>query len=140
MAEDGWDRDLKLGVPEMDAEHGLQIGLVNALEDAVAAGRERELADGILERLLDYTRVHFLAEEMMMRLEGYPPFEAHLEEHDDLVRQLDSIRSVYAEGDRAITLEAVHTLRSWLAGHIRTQDRAFARFLAARGPAAGVPV
>src|SRR5512143_2945643 len=126
MPDDHWDRDLTLGVPEMDVEHGLQIGLVNALEDAVAAGRERELADGILERLLDYTRVHFLAEELMMRLEGFPEFAEHAEEHDDLARQLDSIRAVYAAGDRAITLEAVHTLRSWLAGHIRTHDRAFA--------------
>ena len=138
MAEDGWDRNLTLGVPEMDVEHGLQIGLINALEDAVAAGRERELADGILERLHDFTRVHFLAEELMMRLDGYPACEAHIEEHDDLVRQLESLRAVYAAGDRAVTLEAVHTLRAWLAGHVRTHDRAFARFTAARGPAAHV--
>jgi hemerythrin len=136
---EGWDRDLTLGVPEMDVEHGLQISLVNALEDAVASGRERELGDGILDRLLDYTRVHFLAEELMMRLEGFPAFEAHIEEHDDLVRQFESIRAVYAEGDRPVTLEAVHALRKWLAGHVRTYDRAFARFLAARGPAGHVP-
>jgi len=139
MPDGRWDRDLTLGVPEMDVEHGLQVGLVNALEDAVASGKERDLGDGILERLLDYTRVHFLAEEMMMRLERFPAFEAHVEEHDDLVRQLESTRAVYAAGDRAITLEAVHTLRTWLAGHIRTQDRAFARFIAARGPAAHLP-
>lgn len=139
MAEDGWERDLTLRVPEMDVEHGLQIGLVNALEDAVAAGRERELADGILERLHDYTRVHFLAEELMMRLDGFPGYEAHVEEHDDLVKQLESIRAVYAAGDRSVTLEAVHTLRTWLSGHVRTQDRAFARFIAARGPASFVP-
>ena len=138
MGEEGWDRDLTLGVPEMDVEHGLQIGLVNALEDAVASGRERELGDGILEHLLDFTRVHFLAEELMMRLEGFPAFEAHIEEHDDLVRQLESIRAVYAAGDRPVTLEAVHALRSWLAVHVRTYDRAFANFLAARGPASHV--
>jgi hemerythrin len=132
MATERWDLELSLGVPEMDAEHGLQVGLVNALEDAVAAGREREMADGILERLLDYTRVHFLAEELMMRLEGFPAFEAHIEEHDDLVRQLDAVRTAYRAGDRAITLETVHTLRTWLAGHVRTSDRAFARFLASR--------
>ncbi len=139
MPDGRWDRDLMLGVPEMDVEHGLQIELVNALEGAVAAGREREVGDRILERLLEYTRVHFLAEELMMRLEGFPAFEAHIEEHDDLVRQLDSIRALYAAGDRPVTLEAVHTMRTWLAGHIQTHDRVFARFLATRGPTAHVP-
>jgi len=131
--------DVTLGVPEIDAQHAIQIRLVDALEGAVAAGRERETADGILERLLEYTRVHFLAEELMMRLESYPGYEAHVEEHGDLERQLESLRSDYGKGDRTVTLETVHTLRNWVAGHVETHDRAFARFLASRGPAARVP-
>jgi len=132
-------RDLTLGVPEIDTEHGLQLRLVDALEGAVAEGREREMADGILEQLLEYTRVHFLAEELMMRIEGYPGYEAHVEEHGDLERQLESLRSDYGRGDRTVTLETVHTLRNWVAGHVEMHDRAFTRFLASRGPASHVP-
>jgi hemerythrin len=139
MTERDWKRDLKLGVPEIDAEHGLQIGLVDALEDAVAQGRERELADGILEKLLDFTNVHFLAEELMMRLHEYPQYEAHIAEHDRLVRELEDLRRSYRAGDRGVTLEVIHQLRSWLRGHIETKDLAFARFLTGRGESAGLP-
>ena len=133
MSEQDWKSGLKLGVPEIDAEHGLQIGLVDALEDAVAQGRERELADGILEKLLDFTNVHFLAEELMMRLREYPQYEAHVAEHDHLVRELEDLRRSYRAGDRGVTLEVIHQLRSWLRGHIETKDLAFARFLARPG-------
>ncbi len=126
------DRDLHLNIPSIDAEHALQIGLVEALGRAIAEGKSREVADEILEKLLDYTRVHFLAEELMMRMEGYPGYEAHHSEHGELLTELQKMRAAYGRGDHPRMADAVEGLRSWLAGHIRTQDRAFAAFLSAR--------
>lgn len=126
------DRDLRLDVPALDLEHALQIDLVEALGRAVAEGKSREVADEILEKLLDYTRVHFLAEELMMRMEGYPAYEAHLAEHGELLAELVKFRAAHDHEARPVTGDAVDGLRSWLAGHVRTQDRAFANFLAAR--------
>ncbi len=131
------DRDLRLDVPALDAEHALQIDLVEALGRAVAEGKSREVADEILEKLLDYTRVHFLAEELMMRMEGYPAYEAHLAEHAELLAELQRFRAAHDREAGSVTSDAVDGLRSWLGGHVRTQDRAFANFLSAR--AAGRP-
>lgn len=124
--------DLQLGIPSIDSEHALQIDLVEALGRAVSEGKSHEVADEILEKLLDLTRVHFLAEELMMRMEGYPGYEAHLAEHGELLAELLKLRSARERSDHPMTHVAVDGLRSWLAGHIRTQDRAFAAFLAAR--------
>ena len=126
------DGDLRLGVPSIDFEHGLQIDLVEALGRLVAEGKSREVAEEILEKLLDLTQVHFLAEELMMRMEGFPGYEAHLAEHGELLAELLKLRAGRRESDHPMTHVAVDGLRSWLAGHIRTQDRAFATFLAAR--------
>jgi hemerythrin len=126
------DRELRLDVPSIDAEHALQIDLVEALGRAAAEGKSREVAHEILEKLLDYTRVHFLAEELMMRMEGYPGYEAHHAEHGELLAELQKLRSAYESGALPMTLVAVEGLRSWLGGHVRTQDRAFANFLASR--------
>jgi len=126
------DGDLRLHVPSIDFEHGLQIDLVEALGRLVAEGKSREVADEILEKLLDLTQVHFLAEELMMRVEGFPGYEAHVAEHGELLAELLKLRAARREGDHPMTHVAVDGLRSWLAGHIRTQDRAFATFLAAR--------
>jgi hemerythrin len=124
--------DLRLGVPAIDAEHALQIDLVEALGRAVAEGKSREVADEILERLLDYTRVHFLAEELMMRMEGYPGYQAHHAEHGELLAELQKIRAAHETNAKPMEHNAVAGLRSWLGGHVRTQDRAFATFLATR--------
>jgi len=67
-----------------------------------------------------------------MRMEGYPGYEAHHGEHGELLAELQKLRSAYEGGALPMTLVAVEGLRSWLAGHVRTQDRAFANFLAAR--------
>jgi hemerythrin len=130
----GLDRDLRLDVPSIDAEHALQIDLIEALGRAVAEGRSGELANEILEKLLDYTRVHFLAEELMMRMEGYPGHGAHLAEHGELLAELQKLRAAHERSDGPVTRDGVEGLRSWLSGHVRTQDRAFANFLLARSP------
>ncbi len=126
------DGDLRLDVPSMDSEHALQIDLVEALGRSVAEGKSREVADEILEKLLDLTQVHFLAEELMMRMESYPGYEAHLAEHGELLVELRKLKAARSQPDHPMTREAVEGVRPWLAGHIRTQDRAFASFLAAR--------
>lgn len=126
------DRDIRLDVPAIDAEHALQVELVEAFGRAVAEGKSREVADEILDKLLDYTRVHFLAEELMMRMEGYPGYEAHHAEHGELLAEFQKLRAAYESGALPMTHVAVDGLRSWLSGHVRTQDRAFANFLASK--------
>jgi hemerythrin len=126
------DRDLRLDVPSIDAEHALQIELVEALGRAVAEGKSAEVANEILEKLLDYTRVHFLAEELMMRMASYPSYETHVAEHAELLLELQKLRAAHERNDNPATHDTVEGLRSWLLGHVRTQDRAFATFLASR--------
>ena len=50
------DGDLRLDVPSMDFEHALQIDLVEALGRSVAEGKSREVADEIVEKVLDPRR------------------------------------------------------------------------------------
>jgi hemerythrin-like metal-binding protein len=131
--------DFRLDVPSIDFEHGLQIDLVEALGRQVAEGKSREVAEEILEKLLDLTQVHFLGEELMMRMEGYPGYEGHLAEHGELLAELLKLKTVHRESTNPMTQAAVDGLRSWLTGHIRTQDRAFAAFLASRVGGAAIP-
>ena len=67
-----------------------------------------------------------------MRMEGYPGYEAHHGEHGELLSELQKIRAAYLRGAHPMTHDSVAGLRAWLAGHVRTQDRALANFLATR--------
>ncbi|HTP53073.1 MAG TPA: bacteriohemerythrin [Anaeromyxobacteraceae bacterium] len=128
MSQTDWDTDLRVGEQEMDVEHELQVGLVRALDGALGAG-SREEASRIFEQLLDYTRVHFAAEELMMRLHAYSGFGEHELEHSKLLDQLNEVRSAFEGGQVQPTKELVTALRHWLSEHIQTFDRGLALHL-----------
>ena len=119
---------LATGVPEMDFEHGLQIGLIEAFQSAVAGGGG-EAPGRILERLMDFTNAHFLAEQLMMRLHNYPDYEGHVQEHDRLVDALKTLQQHLASGALELSGQAAERLQEWLLGHLQSQDQALATFL-----------
>lgn len=119
-------QDIKLGVPEIDVEHELQIELVHAVRTALAAG-DVATAQAAIGRLDDVTNAHFLAEQLLMRLHAYPGYAAHVQEHDGLIEEL---RKLWRQPLEAGDAEAVaQRLELWLRAHIATADEAFASFL-----------
>jgi hemerythrin len=112
----------------MDGEHRVQVGLLSALRDAVTEGRAETEVNEILEQLVDYTKVHFMSEELLMRLYQYPHYEAHVAEHDRMVEQIEQARERHRVGDAATT----ETLDATLAGlieHIGRTDRTLGGYL-----------
>jgi hemerythrin len=133
MATQAWDDGMGTGVDSMDAEHRLQVSLVNALEELVRQRVEKPLVATTLERLVDFTNVHFLSEELMMRLYAYPQHDAHKFEHGRLLDQLQEARARLEAGDEAQALAAIAGLRKWLVEHIQSMDQAFAAWCAESG-------
>jgi hemerythrin len=128
-----WSEDLGTGVESMDAEHRLQVSLVNALEELLRKGGDQALATRTLAQLVDFSRVHFLSEELMMRLYAYPQHDAHKLEHGRLTDQVSDLQRRFEQGETQAALALADGLHRWLAGHIRTMDRAFAMWCASNG-------
>ena len=123
------------GLPEMEREHELQIALVDAFERAAGAN-ERIEAGKILEEMADLSEMHFLAEELVMRLHQYPAFEEHAAEHVRLIRDMNELLRQNAAGTLEITLELADRLRRMLTNHLRGTDHALAAFLRREAAAA----
>ena len=120
--------DIALGVPEMDTEHDLLLGLVRALEVAVVSA-PRPQVDALLQQLSEFASVHFTTEETMMRLYAYQEFGGHQLEHARLIDQIDRVRSEFAAGNVQPTKSLATALRHWFTDHVRTHDLALARFV-----------
>lgn len=127
---------LETGVVELDVEHQLQVRLLEALRAAVAAGRPRAEQQALLQQLADASDVHFMSEELLMRLHAWERYEQHTEEHRRLLEELAALRAVFDAGGAEAAAVAVEALQRWLAGHVRGMDRAFAEYVA-RGGLAG---
>ena len=119
-----------VGFEVIDGEHRIQVGLIDAMHDAVRQGRDRSEIDEILERLLDYSKVHFLSEQLLMRLHAYPDHEDHVQDHERMVEAMAELRRAHGEGRYELTLERMDALRRTLVAHIRTRDGLLGRHLA----------
>lgn len=137
MESGGELQGLRSGVPELDVEHQLQVRLVEALRRSLAAGQPRAQQLELLQQLEDASNVHFMSEELLMRLHAWERYEQHTEEHRRLLEDLRSLRGLFERGGEDGVSVALEQLQAWLAGHVRGMDRAFAEYVVRGGLQAG---
>jgi len=133
MSDSTWTDDLSLGVDAIDREHHLQVDLLDEVVTSLDAARPAAEVLEVLDRLIEYTNAHFLAEQLMMRLHGYPLYQAHVAEHDRLLAEVRALRDAVAGGDEATSRPVAATLRTWLTTHMRGMDRTYAEYAAQPG-------
>lgn len=122
-----WDESYSVGNEMIDAQHQHLFSLVNALGDEIT---EQAVKQVIME-LYKYTRIHFTAEERLMRAGAFPLLSEHKLLHDNLIDQLNTIsRQDFSKE------EAVFDLRkfvfTWLVNHILEEDMRYAAHLRMR--------
>jgi len=119
----------KVGEPSIDTEHDLQMQLLDSLGQALENGGDFSPVKYILEQFIEFSDMHFLSEQLVMRLHGYPAYETHLEAHTRLMKMVREIREVVFRGEKAPSIQLIHELRGWLIAHIATEDVAFGEYL-----------
>lgn len=124
--------ELNYDSASMDREHSGQLSLLNDLKAAVRSGAPDSLVYALLSELLDHTNLHFLSEQLAMRLHAYEAYESHLLEHERLVVEVQNLKRSLATGTATDKQSLIEALRSWLVVHIQTADKALAEYLSTR--------
>ena len=114
--------------PTLDGEHRVQAGLINALCDAVAAGKSADEVGLILKQLVDYSEVHFVSEELLMRLDSYDEFQEHVEDHVRMMDALQEMMRSHALGRSDLLPQLARANLDFLLAHIDTRDRRYANW------------
>jgi hemerythrin len=120
---------VRVGEKTIDAEHDLQMQLLDSLSAAMQKGGELSPMKYILEQFIEFSDMHFLSEQLVMRLHGYPGYEPHLEEHTRLMKKVREIRANLLQGESQPNVKLVQELRDWLIEHIAIEDAAFGSYL-----------
>ena len=129
-----WTDRLTVGVKGLDDDHRKLLGMMNEFDDGIAAGQDKEALGKILDRLVDYTQIHFHREEQMFALTGYEAALSHRQEHDDLTRQMVEVQRKYnASGGDILPGEVMSFLKKWLVHHILGSDRKYGPHLNSNG-------
>ncbi len=128
-----WNDSYSVKVYAMDAQHRRLFEIVRELYDAMRSGHGKDVAGGVLRRLIDYTVNHFAAEEKLMKENGYPALAAHCVEHRALEAKVVAFKKDFDTGSNTITPELMKFLQNWLTTHILSVDQKYSDFLNSRG-------
>lgn len=126
--------ELRYDPASMDREHAGQLNLLNDIKAAVRGGAPDSLIYALLDDLVKHTSLHFLSEQLAMKLHAYQAYESHFLEHQRLLMEVENLKRSLTAGSAMDKHGLVEALRDWLVVHIQTADRALAEYLSSRPP------
>ena len=125
MAEIVWSQRYELGVPFIDADHRVLVGLLNRVDAAAREGATDAEIGGILAALLDYTRYHFAREERAQAAAAYPDLKEHKAQHRRLTERVRKGYLGFLKAPEDVEVgDLLDFLTDWLLDHILLHDMA----------------
>ena len=120
MAYLHWTSDLETGIAVIDKQHRRIVDFINELNDTDGLN-ELATTNHVLDKLVEYTRVHFSSEEEMLKNMNYPYLKAHKRIHELFIKRVAEIQYRVRHGENVIQ-ELLPMLRNWLINHIKGED------------------
>ena len=128
-----WNHACSIGVKAMDDQHGVLMDTLNEVRLALVHGRARDEVSELLNRLIEFTRMHFSSEERLLEQHGYPGASAHRDEHQRLLRQVEEAALRTQQNDDVHMQSLLLFLREWYLKHVEELDHQYGAWLNERG-------
>jgi hemerythrin len=119
-----WQPANEIGIPIIDEQHRGVVSAINSLRYCIQSGNATTAYGSTMDLLNYYTRMHFQAEEQLMKEAGYPEVEEHMAHHVKLMEQFVAMTKKAANEDSADDLLVF--LKEWWLNHINNEDREYA--------------
>lgn len=113
----------------IDKEHQVQIGMLDAFCKLIEKNASQEKIQEMLSQLTEYSEVHFMSEQLLMRMYAFPDYEDHVQDHEAMIEHLNQIKDSYLSEQKPVVLETANEMRQFLTTHIGTRDHAFSNYL-----------
>ena len=128
-----WNHECIVGVKAMDDQHGIIMDTMNELRQMIVQGRERRVICDQLDRLIEFTQMHFMSEEQLLEQQCFPGFQEHCVAHGRLMSQIQAAAE-HAKHSEDVEIQALfHFLRVWYMEHIEGLDQQYGSWLNERG-------
>lgn len=128
-----WSDQYATNIRQIDNQHKRLVELVNELHEAMRLGKANEILGKILDGLIEYTKVHFSTEELLMKQHAYPEMPFHKVKHDDLVKQVLDLQNKMKSGQPVMSVPVMNFLKDWLTKHILEVDKKLGGYLVKKG-------
>ncbi|MDO8959834.1 MAG: bacteriohemerythrin [Rhodocyclaceae bacterium] len=115
-----WTDSLLTGIDEIDQQHQTLFTCLERLEKTVSFEERWSAVHFALDEVENFTRIHFVVEEALLRLHAYPLLAAHILEHRLFISKLEKLKEQSLRADVSDNL--VKLLKDWLINHIGKTD------------------
>jgi hemerythrin-like metal-binding protein len=122
-----WKKDYSVEVKEIDEQHKHFFSVLNELNTAVYAKKEKEWMGHIFDQLDGYTRFHFATEEKLFDYVKYDQAELHMQKHDEFRKKLEEFRRSFETGAEGVSEAMVKFLEEWFSNHIMRVDKMYTK-------------
>jgi hemerythrin len=117
----------------MDDQHGILMDTMNELRLAVVHGSGREEVSEVLDRLIEFTRMHFFSEEQLLEQYLFPGLIEHRTEHQHILAQILQSCHRAQHGEQMQMRPLLCLLREAYTEHIEGMDQEYGLWLNERG-------
>ena len=128
-----WSPDYSVNIQAIDKQHRELLNILNRLFITITRREGDKAIAGMLDVLMEYTKMHFLHEERLMQKAKYADIEAHKLEHRKLIEQLDQLRRKHLLEEKPIYSEMLGFLENWLMDHLIGVDTQYSLALQKAG-------
>ncbi len=122
-----------VGVRAMDDQHGILMDTLNELRLAAVRGSGREQVSEVLDRLIEFTRMHFCSEELLLEQHRFPGLPEHRTEHQRMLAQILQSSHRVQHGERMQMRPLLCFLRESYAEHFEGMDCEYGPWLNEHG-------
>lgn len=122
MAPLEWKVEYSVGNVSVDHEHELLIEQINLLCEQLNQPADTITIEALLGDIQADISAHFALEELLMRSAGYAEYEAHKEDHEDLLDQIHDLIFSFAEDPDSGRELLMNQLSDWFGRHFASFD------------------
>ena len=139
MARIEWGKQLSIGIDSVDNQHKTLINYINDLDDAInkdiSAQAKKELISIVINKLVNYTKVHFVYEEaVVFKFSSYPEAENHREIHEKVFKGVELFKNrIQTEDIDVLGSDLMIFLTQWITNHILKEDMKYADYIKENG-------
>ena len=128
-----WSHECIVGVQAMDDQHGILMDTLNELRVTLVHRADRSAICLQLERLIEFSQMHFQSEEQLLQQQGFPSLDEHRIAHKRLLAKLYSALEQINRDEAVHFCSLLEFLPSWYQEHVEQLDQPYGTWLNERG-------
>ena len=122
-----WSAAFSVGIKIIDDQHKELFALVNDMFNHVVGDAQAESVyfKQVIQKAVDYVKVHFSTEEKIMLHANFPGYSEHKKAHDTFVLTVVEKVKDFEAGKKFTLLEFTQFLKEWILTHIAIMDKGY---------------